>query len=108
MNPLILLLVIGLVLAAFAAGAETALTSASRLRIRSLADEGDKRARKLTVLHQDPNAYLSTILSVNMVAVIVATNAATRLALGLRSLGDALFVGTFSIAVLVFCEIAPK
>ena len=64
-------------LAAFAAASETALTSVSRLRMRSLADEGNRRADVVVKLHNQPNAYLSTILSINTVAVIVASTTAT-------------------------------
>ena len=73
MSILVILLIVSLVLAGFAAASETALTSVSRLRIRSLADEGDRRAAVVVKLHNQPNAYLSTILSVNTVAVIVAS-----------------------------------
>jgi Mg2+/Co2+ transporter CorB len=44
MSWLAILLAVSLVLAAFAAGAETALTSVSRLRMRTLAEDGDHRA----------------------------------------------------------------
>ncbi len=44
MSWLAILLAVSLVLAAFAAGAETALTSVSRLRMRTLAEDGDQRA----------------------------------------------------------------
>ena len=77
MSILVILLIVSLVLAGFAAASETALTSVSRLRIRSLADEGDRRAAVVLKLHNHPNAYLSTILSINTVAVIVASTSAT-------------------------------
>ena len=70
MTPLIIVIVAGLVIAAFAAAAETSLTSVSRIRMRSLAEDGNKRARTVTRLHADPNGYLSTILTLNTVAVI--------------------------------------
>ena len=99
----------GLVLAAFAAAAETALTSVSRLRMRSMAEDGDRRAVRVVNLHNDPNAYLSTILSINTVAVIVAsTSAALLVADYYTSLPAAVGTIALSIFVLVFCEIAPK
>ena len=108
MNPLLLLLIIGLICSAFASTAETALTSVSRIRIRSLAEEGDKRAKRLLRLHNNPNAYLSTILAINTVAVIVASSAATVMTVEDAHYPEALVTVVLSIIVLVFCEIAPK
>jgi CBS domain containing-hemolysin-like protein len=109
MTPLIIVIVIGLVIAAFAAAAETSLTSVSRIRMRSLAEDGNRRARTVTRLHADPNGYLSTILSLNTVAVIVVSTA-TALLIGsyLRSVPQAVGTIVLSIVVLIFCEIAPK
>jgi putative hemolysin len=109
MIPLIIVIVVGLVVAAFAAAAETSLTSVSRIRMRSLAEDGNRRARTVTRLHADPNGYLSTILSLNTVAVIVVSTA-TALLIGsyLRSIPQAIGTIVLSIVVLIFCEIAPK
>ncbi len=98
----------GLILAAFAAAAETALTSVSRIRMRSLAEDGDRRARRVVRLHADPNGYLSTILTINTVAVIVASTAATLIATRAHSPAAAISTVALSVFVLVFCEIAPK
>ncbi len=54
MTPLIVAIVLGLIVAAFAAAAETSLTSVSRIRMRSLAEDGNRRARTVTRLHADP------------------------------------------------------
>lgn len=109
MSWLVVVLIVSLLLAAFAAASETALTSVSRLRIRSLADDGNRRAAVVVRLHNDPNAYLSTILSVNTVAVIVASTTATLIiANTYRSFPEAAGTAILSAIVLVFCEIAPK
>src|SRR5579863_10047335 len=109
MTPLIVVIVLGLIIAAFAAAAETSLTSVSRIRMRSLAEDGNKRARTVTRLHADPNGYLSTILSLNTVAVIVVSTA-TALLIGsyLTSIPQVIGTIALSIVVLIFCEIAPK
>jgi len=109
MTPLIVIIVFGLVVAAFAAAAETSLTSVSRIRMRSLAEDGNKRARTVTRLHADPNAYLSTILTLNTVAVIVVSTA-TAVLIGsyFHSINQAVGTVALSVIVLIFCEIAPK
>ena len=109
MTPLIIVIVLGLVIAAFAAAAETSLTSVSRIRMRSLAEDGNKRARTVTRLHADPNGYLSTILSLNTVAVIVVSTAAALLiSNNLQRIPQAVGTIVLSVVVLIFCEIAPK
>ncbi len=109
MIPLIIVIVVGLVVAAFAAAAETSLTSVSRIRMRSLAEDGNRRARTVTRLHADPNAYLSTILTLNTVAVIVVSTATALLITQYLSKVPQV-IGTLVLAVivLIFCEIAPK
>ena len=109
MTPLIVVIILGLVIAAFAAAAETSLTSVSRIRMRSLAEDGNKRARTVTRLHADPNGYLSTILSLNTVAVIVVSTAtALLISNNLQRIPQAVATIVLSVVVLIFCEIAPK
>ncbi|HYM49699.1 MAG TPA: hemolysin family protein [Candidatus Limnocylindrales bacterium] len=106
----LVVIVIALVLAAFAASAETSLTSISRVRLRRLCEEGNPRAQQIERLHRDPNSYLSTILVINTVAIIVASSAATLLALHLYQdrVAQWLISLVLSLIVLMFCEIAPK
>jgi CBS domain containing-hemolysin-like protein len=104
-----IVLIISLFLAAFAASAETALTSVSRLRMRALAEQGDRAARRVVHLHEDPNAYLSTILTVNNLAVILASTATTLIVTDTWGRGaEAIATAVLSVVVLVACEILPK
>ena len=59
-GQLILLLVLILVNAYFAA-AEIAIVSVNKNRVRSLAQEGNKKAETLAKLIEDPNKFLSAI-----------------------------------------------
>jgi len=106
----LLSIVIALIFAALAASAETSLTSISRVRLRSLVDQKVPQAIVIERLHQDPNSYLSTILIVNTVAIIVASSAATLLALHLyqERVPEWLVSLVLSLIVLVLCEITPK
>jgi putative hemolysin len=106
---LVAALIASLFLAAFAATAETALTSVSRLRMRSLAEGGERAARRVVRLHEQPNAYLSTILMVNTLAVIVASTVTTLLVAERWGSGaEAPATAVLSVVVLVACEILPK
>jgi putative hemolysin len=109
MSLYVFLLALSLVVAAFAAAAETSLSSVSRLRIRTLAEEGNRRARRVALLHSQPNQYLSTILTLNTAAVTVATTSATLIAVSHGAhISEALITGLLTAFLLVFCEIAPK
>ena len=104
------IIVIALILAATAASAETSLTSISRVRLRQLVEQKLQRAIVIERLHRDPNAYLSTILIVNTVAIIVASSSATLLALHLyhERVAEWLVSLVLSLVVLIACEITPK
>ena len=106
----LLIIVIALVLAALAASAETSLTSISRVRLRQLVEQKVPQAIVIERLHKNPNSYLSTVLIVNTVAIIVASSAATLLALHLyqERVAEWLVSLILSLVVLVACEITPK
>jgi len=106
----IVVILIALVLAALAASAETSLTSISRVRLRQLVEQKVPQAIVIERLHRNPNAYLSTILIVNTVAIIVASSTATLLALHLyqERVAEWLVSLVLSLIVLVACEITPK
>src|SRR5438128_1856139 len=106
----LLTIAIALVLAALAASAETSLTSISRVRLRQLVEQKHAAAIVIERLHKDPNSYLSTILIFNTVAIIVASSAATLLALHLyhERVAEWLVSLILSLVVLVACEITPK
>jgi putative hemolysin len=103
-------LVMCLLLSAFANGAETALTSVTRLRSRSLFEQGLPGSEDVAYLIKDPNRFLSSILVLNSVAVIVASTLATLLLVHLLgdSVGGLVAPIVTSLVVLVFVEIIPK
>ena len=105
----ILLLVLLLLFSAFFSSAETSLTTANRIRIRTLADQGNGRARTLLKILEEPEKMLSTILVGNNIVNLYASALATSLTIrvfGSRLVGIA--TGILTLAVLVFGEITPK
>jgi CBS domain containing-hemolysin-like protein len=106
---LVIALLFTLFVAAAAAGAETALTSVSHVRIRNMAEEGDARAKRIERLLQQPHYFLTTILIVSNVAIITASTLATVIALDLNySFAGIISTILLSLLVLIFCEITPK
>lgn len=98
-----------LLLSAFFSSAETSLTTVNKIRIRSLSEDGHKRAKMLTKIHDDSVKMLSAILIGNNIVNISASSLATILAMrlwGNTSVG--IVTGILTLVVLVFGEITPK
>src|SRR3989449_9641328 len=99
----LILLVLALICCAAASAAETALTSVSRIKLKNMVEEGDKKAQEIERLLAEPNTFLSTILIVNSVAVIVASSMATVLALNFsQTFGELIATVLISLVVLIF------
>ncbi|MCI6432179.1 MAG: hemolysin family protein [Oliverpabstia sp.] len=105
----LIVLFILLLLSAFFSSAETAMTTVNKIRIMSLADDGNKRAKTLMKIIDDPGKLLSTILIgnniVNLSASSLATTWTTRV-FGNAFIGVA--TGVLTLLVLLFGEITPK
>lgn len=105
----LLILVILILLSAFFSSAETSLTTANRIRILNLAEEGNKRAAVMLKVIDDSGKMLSAILIGNNIVNILASSLATVLAtrlLGSKGVGIA--TGVLTLLILVFGEITPK
>ena len=63
----LIILLILLILSGFFSSAETALTTVNRMRIRGLADEGNKKAKTVMHITDDTSKMLSAILIGNNV-----------------------------------------
>lgn len=101
--------VVLLCLSAFFSSAETALTTVNKMRIRTLADAGDKHAITLTKVIENPAKMLSTILVGNNIVNLSASALMTTLTMqlfGNRAVGIA--TGVLTLLILVFGEITPK
>ena len=103
------LLVILLALSAFFSSSETALTTVNKIRMRTLADAGDKRAEFVLKVIGNPSKMLSAILIGNNIVNLYASSLSTLLATrlwGNESVG--LATGVLTLFILVFGEITPK
>lgn len=102
-------LVILLLLSAFFSSAETALTTANRIRMRTLAEDGDKRAARVLRITDDSGKMLSAILIGNNIVNLSASSIATSLAIELwGSVGVGIITGILTLLILIFGEISPK
>ncbi len=98
-----------LVMSAFFSGSETALTAASRGKLRSLADRGSKGAELALEVREDSERLIGAILLGNNVVNILAASLATALFTRLfGETGVALATLVMTALVLVFSEVLPK
>lgn len=104
----IIILVILLLLSGFFSSAETALMTANKIRIRALADEGNKRAATVLKITEDPGKLLSAILIGNNIVNLSASSITTTLVYGLAGPAVAIATGILTIFILIFGEITPK
>lgn len=105
----LVVVIILLLLSSFFSSAETALTTVSRLKLRSLADNGSKRAKKVLKVTESASKLLSTILIGNNIVNISASALTTTLCtevFGNKYVGYA--TGALTFLVLIFGEITPK
>lgn len=103
----VLIALIGL--SAFFSSAETSLTTVNKIRIKTLADQGNKKAVTLLKVIDDSGKMLSAILIGNNIVNLSASALATTLALniwGNAAVGIA--TGVLTLLILLFGEITPK
>ena len=102
-------LILLLLVAAFLAAAEISLVSINRFRVRSLQEEGSRRAVVLDDLLEQPNKFLSTILMLTLLVQVGASAIATNLALLLNlPMAAAIATGVMTFLIFIFSEMAPK
>lgn len=105
----LLALLILLCLSAFFSSAETALVTVNKIRIRSLMEEGNKRAEIVDKITEDSGKMLSAILIGNNIVNLSASSIATSFALEkFGNMGAGIATGVLTILVLIFGEITPK
>ncbi|WP_095589733.1 HlyC/CorC family transporter [Actibacterium ureilyticum] len=98
-----------LLLSAFFSGSETALTAASRGKLRSQADKGSKGAETALKITEDNERLIGSVLLGNNLVNILATSLATALFTRLfGESGVALATLVMTFLVLIFAEVLPK
>ena len=104
---IIIIVLVGL--SAFFSSAETALTTANRVRMKALADEGSAAAARVIKILDNYSKMLSTILIGNNIVNLSASSLTTILATNLAgSYGVGIATGILTLTILLFGEIIPK
>ena len=104
-----LALIICFILSAVFSATETAYSTASKVRLTTMADEGDKKAAKVCKLLDRFEDVLYAVLVGNNIVNITATTLATLLFIAmLGDVGATVSTIVVTVVVLLFGEITPK
>ena len=107
---MIVALVFLVTMSAYFSATETAFTSLNRVRLKSRAEGGDRRAAQVLALSEDYDKLLSTILIGNNIVNNVATTIGA--VLFIKFLGDVqgptISAVVLTVVILIFGEVSPK
>ena len=106
-----LVIIIGcIIMSAYFSATETAFSSLNRIRIKNMAEKGNKRAGLVLKLSENYDGMLSTILIGNNIVNIASASLAT--VIFVKLLGDeagaSISTVVTTIVVLIFGEVSPK
>ena len=105
----LVILIFLLIFSAFFSSAETALTTVNRLKMRTLAEDGNKKAKKVLEITENQGKMLSAILIGNNIVNLYASSLVTTLATTVfGSKWIAVATGALTLFILIFGEISPK
>lgn len=111
----LILLIVLIFLSGFFSMSETALTSLSKIRLRTMVDENVKNAVLIQKIVEKPNKLLSSILIGNNIVNIGASALATSFAINIcnnigipAANGVGIATGLMTLFILIFGEITPK
>ena len=103
------IIVVLVILSAYFSATETAFTSVNRIRLKNLAAEGNKKAKRVLELEEKYDSLLSSILIGNNLVNIAMTAVATVLFMQLYpEYGATISTIVVTVVVLIFGEISPK
>lgn len=106
---MIVILLILLVLSGLFSSSETAFASVNKIRLKAMADQGDKRAETALRVSEHYEDALTAILVGNNIANIGSSSLATVLfTQWVGDIGPAVATVVMTILVLTFCEVLPK
>lgn len=100
-------LLILVLLSAFFSSAETSLTTVNRVRLKALADDGNKHAQTALDILEKYGKMLSAILIGNNIVNLTASSLMTIVAMKI-GLSVGVATGILTVVILIFGEIVPK
>ena len=106
---MLIIVVVSIFLSAFFSSIETAFSTVSTIRMKYLAERGDKKAQNVLKIVDNYDKALTAILIGNNIVNIGCSSVATVLCIRLfGDVGAAISTGVITLLVLTFGEIIPK
>ena len=103
------IIAVSIILSAYFSATETAFSSLNRIRIKNMAEKGDRRARLVVRLSENYDSLLSTILIGNNIVNLSASSLTTTLAIKIwGNFAVGIATGILTFVLLIFGEILPK
>ena len=106
----VLIIIFCVLFSGYFSATETAFSSLNRIRIKNLAEKGDKKAKLVLDMLENFDSLLSTILIGNNIVNIACASVATVLFVRLlgEEQGPSVATIVITIVVLIFGEVTPK
>lgn len=106
----IIIILVCLILSAYFSASETAFSTFNKIKVKNLADKGNKKAKLVLNISENYDTMLSTILIGNNIVNILSASLATILFIGWinDTSGPTVSTAVMTVVVLIFGEITPK
>lgn len=106
----LIIIVVCIVMSAYFSATETAFSSLNKIRIKNMAEKGNKKAAVVMKLSENYDSLLSTILIGNNIVNILMASLATVLFVNMLGgeAGPSVSTAVTTIVVLIFGEVTPK
>lgn len=106
----LIIIIVCIVMSAYFSATETAFSSLNRIRVKNLAEKGNKKAALVVKLSENYDSLLSTILIGNNIVNILSASLATVLFVNMLGpeAGPSVSTAVTTVVVLIFGEISPK
>ncbi len=106
----LIIIIVCIIMSAYFSATETAFSSLNRIRMKNMAEKGNKKARLVMQMSDNYDSLLSTILIGNNIVNILSASLAT--VLFVKILGDeagpSVSTAVTTVVVLIFGEVSPK
>ena len=111
----IIIILVCLCGSAFFSGTETAFSTFNRIRMKKLAQDGNKKAQRVITISEKYDKFITTVLIGNNIVNILLSSIATILTvdlcikfMGSDNYAPAISTAVTTVVVLIFGEISPK
>ena len=109
---LLVIIVFCVIMSAYFSATETAFSMVNKIRLKTMAEDGNRKAKRALKLAENYDSLLSTILIGNNIVNILASSLATLLFISIvknnESLATTLSTAVLTVVILIFGEISPK